>query len=41
MYAYKKYVQEPIQFVNYSKQIYATNELPKTVITAMHSLEDR
>ena len=29
MYAYKKYVQEPIQFVNYSKQIYATNELPK------------
>lgn len=29
MYAYKKYVQEPIQFINYSKQIYATNELPK------------
>jgi P4 family phage/plasmid primase-like protien len=29
MYAYKKYVQEPIQFINYSKQIYATNALPK------------
>jgi putative DNA primase/helicase len=27
---YKKYVQDPVQFVSIAKQIFATNELPKT-----------
>lgn len=30
MVGYKKYVQEPIQFVSIAKQIFAANELPKT-----------